>query len=554
MLNPMPAPTILIRLLCVCLLAISTAKAQDQTREACEQLIDSGYAATLQNKPVYAIELLQKGVSAARRNNWPELEFAALNNLGNAYYYLSDPGEALHFFLKAHTIAIRDLTPDDEIVVLNNIAILYADEEKYEQAKEYFRRGYEVATRSKDHTAKGVAATNLGNLAFLTADYGSARRYFREALALLQDDRDRMSARLGLANCDVEDGNPAAGRNVALELLAHPQVQTYQLEIAVLCLIAESYQKENRNQEALDYALRALRRNPNAESRLKIFRLLTDIQTQSGRFEEALRYKDSVIATSDKLNQAKKEQQFESSKMKFELQNYKHQSRLHQARLESERRLFYLALFFIVIVLGMAIWLVRNASVRHKQKKLIAERNERILALELEQKKRESEALGRELVETRSASQQQKQELKEEVEHKNRKLSAKSLYLSGRNETLEGILSELARLPQVAKDRTLTQHIQALRNQIRSDNEWDHFVRHFEEVNQGLLNKLLDRHPGLNTNDIRFICYRYMNLSIKEIAASLNITQDSCRKRKERVYAKLGLPPGANLNDYLRSL
>lgn len=550
----MPRRLSVLCLLLCCLCLPLPARADAQPKAACERLIGSGMTAISQNEYARAVGLLNKGLATARQEHWTDLEFAALNNLGNAYYYLSDPGQALRFFLQAHTIAIRDLTPNDEIMVLNNIAILYANEAKYAQATDYFRRGYDVAGRSKDDEAKGVAATNLGNLAFLTNDFPSARRYFYEALKLLKDDRERMSARLGLAHCDVKEGRPAAGRKIALELLADPQVAAYQLDVDVLSLIAESYQNERRFGTAAEFAARALSRHTNSESRLKIFRLLTDIEAQAGHFEQALRYKDSVMVLSERLSEAKKEQQFESSKMKFELQNYKHQSRLRQAGMESERRFLYLALLSTVIILGLAIWLVRNASVRHKQKKLIAERNERILALELEKKKRESERLGRELDQTRTASQQQQQQLQEEVEHRNRKLSAKALHLSGRNETLEGILSELSQLPQVAKDATLARHIQALRSQIRSDNEWDHFVRHFEEVNQGLLHRLLDRHPGLNTNDIRFISYRYMNLSVKEIAASLNITQDSCRKRKERVYAKLGLSPAANLSDYLRSL
>jgi len=52
-------------------------------------------------------------------------------------------------------------------------------------------------------------------------------------------------------------------------------------------------------------------------------------------------------------------------------------------------------------------------------------------------------------------------------------------------------------------------------------------------------------------NDIRFLSYLYMNLSIKEISSLLNITPDACRKRKERIAKKMGLQETAELFPYL---
>ena len=92
--------------------------------------------------------------------------------------------------------------------------------------------------------------------------------------------------------------------------------------------------------------------------------------------------------------------------------------------------------------------------------------------------------------ENQAVSQLQHEKLKNEVELKNRKLSAKALYLSGKNEIIEEILSELTALPQVAKDNALTAHMRSLKNQLKADNEWDNFIAHFEEVNRGFLTAL----------------------------------------------------------------
>jgi len=90
-----------------------------------------------------------------------------------------------------------------------------------------------------------------------------------------------------------------------------------------------------------------------------------------------------------------------------------------------------------------------------------------------------------------------------------------------------------------------------LRNSLNADNEWAGFLTHFEEVNQGFLTRLKTSHPELTANDIRFICYVYMNLSAKEIAGMLNISLDACRKRKERISQKIGLKDSTALYSYL---
>jgi DNA-directed RNA polymerase specialized sigma24 family protein len=82
---------------------------------------------------------------------------------------------------------------------------------------------------------------------------------------------------------------------------------------------------------------------------------------------------------------------------------------------------------------------------------------------------------------------------------------------------------------------------------LKSDEEWENFVQYFNEVNHGLLSRLKERHDNLNANDIRYISYLYMNLSMKEIASIMNITPEACRKRKERISKKIQLNENEDL-------
>lgn len=537
-------------------LHVDYSNAQTNTKSYCDSLINSAIKAYEKNNHTLSLELLFKARTLAKKNGWYNQEFLALNNIGNNYLRLSESGEAFNYYLEAHTLVLDKMKPEDEIRVLNNIGILYLEDKKYELANEYFEKVYTIAKKNKKMIIAGKAVLNLGSVAVETKDFNLARTYYNEALSLLAERPNSiLIVKGGLAECDLAQGNTERARESSQYLLANTKNLEYRnSDIELLLIIARSYLQENKLDLASNYIKKIFDKKPNLETKVKLFQLLTEINIKNKMLNLALQYKDSLFDATVKLNEMRNEKLYENSKIKFELQNYRNQSILNEAKLVNERRAFYYLLLFIAIIVLFALWTIRNLSHKLKQKKMIAERNEQILALELEKEKRESLLLEKQLNETQAISLLQQEKLKNEVELKNRKLSAKALYLSGKNEMIEEILSELSVLPQVSKDDTLVSHMQSLKNQLKADNEWDSFITHFEEVNQGFLNSLQSKHPALTINDIRYLSYIYMSLSTKEIASMLSITQDSCRKRKERVLAKMNLSKDINLYEYLTSL
>jgi hypothetical protein len=173
------------------------------------------------------------------------------------------------------------------------------------------------------------------------------------------------------------------------------------------------------------------------------------------------------------------------------------------------------------------------------------------MALQLEKEKNENLLLEQQIKEKESTALLEQERLKNEIEARNRKLSAKALYLSGRNELIEDILSSVSGTTELTKNPELAGHIKTLKTHLKTNDEWDSFLTHFEEVNHGFLSRLKAAQPALTANDVRFITYIYMNLSTKEIASMLNITPEACRKRKERLATKMELPEDVSLYDYL---
>jgi len=535
-------------------LFITPSKAN--TIEKCDSLIAAGVDALNNNQYIKSLELLTQARTLAEKNRLHKQRFLAINNIGANYYRLLEYGEALNYYIEAYSIALKELDPKYEMIVLNNIAILYSKENNYDKAKEYFKKAYDIAKQNKDDVKIGLYAMNLGNLANEQEDSKLARLYFNEALPLLESQQQfHIFAKVGIIQCDLNEGKAAKARQEALHLLENTKdLSFYEADISLTTVIAKSYIKDNLLNEATVYANLLLKKNPNIETKITAFGLLSEINFKKKAYDLAFDFKDSIIASKSKLNEIKNGKLYETGKVKFEIQNYQNQIKLNEAKLSNERKMFYSIIAIIIIVVVFIVWILRNLSVKHKQKKLIAERNEQILALELEREKNELLLLEKQLDEQKAISLLEQERLKNEVEQKNRKLSAKALYLSGRNQMIEEVLSELSELPQVSKEALLVSHIQTLKTHLKTDNEWDNFITHFEEVNQNFLNKLKIKHPNLIANDIRFLSYIYMNLSTKEIASMLNIAPESCRKRKERISAKMEIPDDISLYDYLATL
>jgi tetratricopeptide (TPR) repeat protein len=510
----------------------------------------------LEKKFAPAITLLKEAQRISTDNHWQKQLFLATNNIGLTYYFMLDYGEALKNFLAAYNIAMEEKDATLEMTVLNNIAILYSKEKNFDKATGYFLKAYNIAKEKNDKVRIGNYASNLGIVHNEMHQLEKAREYLREATAYLQDDTRRLlGARYAYAQNQLQQGNIAEADRQATTLFATARDSGYRDEhISLAILLAAVKLKENNPDQAIFYANEALSRSPNLEERIEIHQTLSDIHFKNHAYALALADKDSVLRFRDSINTIKNGQQFENSKLKFELLNSEHTLALNKTQLTSQRRLLYTAMAFIAIIIAFFIWLMRIKAVENEQKAVIAERSHKIMALEFENEKSQKLLLEEHLREKETAALLEQERLKNEIEIRNRKLSAKALYLSGRNELIDEIITALTKIPDLSRDGALLKHISQLKSYLRTDNEWNDFSTHFQEVNQGFLNALRQNHPNLTSNDVRFLSYIYMNLNTKEIAALLNITPEGCRKRKERITKKMQLADNTSLFGYLSGL
>ena len=82
-------------------------------------------------------------------------------------------------------------------------------------------------------------------------------------------------------------------------------------------IISKSYLKENNLELALIYVNKTFHNKPNLETKIELFKLLTEINIKRKRFDLALQYKDSLFNSTEKLHEIKNGKLYENSKIKF---------------------------------------------------------------------------------------------------------------------------------------------------------------------------------------------------------------------------------------------
>ncbi len=538
-----------VYLSCIALVLSLSLFSQAETPEILDQQIDTGIELMFQKKHSQSIELLLSLESIAKKNQWYEQVFRSTLNIGANYYLLSDYGEAVIFYLQAYEVAIEHLGPRQEMTVLNNIGILYFKELENEQAKHYFQKAYQKAKAIKDRVKVGYYAVNLALVSNKMKQPDSAQSYIEEALPLLKEDPTVfIQAKMAQSEMFLLKKEFATAEKIALSLLPQLQdVSQVENKVFVYLILADIHENQNHLSQALSYGIKARNLNASMENRSEVYAYLSDLYGKMGVLEKALVYKDSVIIASDSLTLMRNRKLFENEKVKFQIQNYKHELSESKEIMRQERRFLYSIIGISLLLIAFILWVLRSNSIKHKQRKTIVD-------LELAKEKSDYLLIEKQLREQETLALLEQERLKNELETKNRKLTAKALYLSSKNSLIEEVIKSLSKHKEISENPELKKQIRELKKHLKTDTQWDSFFTHFEEVNPGFLDRLRQKHDTLTPSDIRFVTYLYMNLTNKEIASLLNITPQSCRKRKERISNKLNVSEDTTLHTYLSKI
>ncbi|MGV6831368.1 MAG: tetratricopeptide repeat protein [bacterium] len=151
-------------------------------------------------------------------------------------------------------------------------------------------------------------------------------------------------------------------------------------------------------------------------------------------------------------------------------------------------------------------------------------------------------------------SQLEKIQLDRELAFKEKELTAHALHLAKKNEVLESLKQKAKDLKSKNTSNGYQQLIQTINFDLKDDDNWDNFKKYFEAVHKDFNGNVKTKYPEVTSNELRLMALLKMNLSSKEIANILNISNEGIKKARYRLRKKLNLTSDESLQDLVLSL
>lgn len=500
------------------------------------------------NEKDYAVALnyLIEAKYIADKNEQFENQVIIHFNLGDFYRRLSNYGEALHHFMRSWEIT--QLHPEKiqrKSIILCNIGILHHLMGESDKALAYFQQAYTMAKADQSTYSQVLVAVNMADLYNDLDDLKKGEEILFEVESLPKTGPLAHMWNINYAENLFLKGEVEQARRLIEKIL--PQtVMERDCYVCVLDLLGRIYATEGKFDEAIAYIEKGLETNEELKDRVDLFSQLSAMYKQKNNYVLALRYKDSVVVTQDSLAEAINRHLFAVNKVRMGIEEYQNKLKINHEKQKTERIIYISIVVFAIVIFFTTYRALKNRFIKQKQEKALIESKHKVMELKVEKEKQ------RHRIKENQAKLKQEL-LKNKVSQKNRELSATALYHSGRNEILEKIITSLADMPDISKNKAIVNYIKELKSHMKADMDWKNFTEHFEKVNPGFLKNLKAKHPELTKRDIRFLCYFYMNLGTKEICTIFNITPEAFRKRKQRLSEKMEIESG-KLYDYILTL
>jgi DNA-binding CsgD family transcriptional regulator len=138
--------------------------------------------------------------------------------------------------------------------------------------------------------------------------------------------------------------------------------------------------------------------------------------------------------------------------------------------------------------------------------------------------------------------------LRKDIENKNRELGMSTMSLIKKNEFLNTLKKELV---NAEDNKSIKQVIKIIDRNLNNNDDWHTFEEAFNNADKDFLKKIKVMHPALTSNDLRLCAYLRLNLSSKEIAPLLNISSRSVEVKRYRLRKKMQLEHESSLTDYI---
>ena len=432
---------------------------------------------------------------------------STINSIGNVHKNQQNYDEALASYKQAQAIWLKLGDQTSLAGSYNNIATIYTKQKNYKAAIATGKKSLEIFDKIKNVNGQIICHNNLGEAYLLMGELSAAKAEYEKALELnekFQSKKLLVSSYNGLGHIFAKTGENGKA------------IQSYR-EVVELA-------GANNLRPALQLAYDGL----------------ATVYGQTNDFSNAFKYQRLSTVLKDSLFNA--ENTIKMANLRVHYENERKQTELKL--LQNEKELGYATRNTIVIGLIAVLILVALAFNRQRLKV---------------RKNRELHAVQQALAEIKIRNSAEKeQQLRNELDFRNKALTTHTLNLIQKNSILEEIRQTVSLALKSGQRDENTPLFSRLINLIdysfNLDKDWDEFKMYFEGVHKDFFSKLKKDNPELSAGELRLCALVRLNLNLKESATLLNISPDSVKTARHRLRKKLNLPEDSNLSDYLMTI
>ena len=429
-----------------------------------------------------------------------------------------------------------------------------------------------------DKVRKGDALLQLGQIEYKLGNFNASLAYEEEAFAIYRDEDDKVyqsyaANHAGLAAEALEDMQKAEEYQRAAMTLAQEVGVKSTLSTALRDL-GRIYSKKGLLNDARTFLEESYKVSESTGIQLDIassLKELAQVDYQSKEFSEALKKMDRVIEMAESIGA-----------VSILGQSYKERSQIHESLGKYTNAIADLRTYQII---NDSIFNSRKSQQIEELKTIYeTEKKEAEIALQEEEintlnAKAKVDQLTKGLYaggmasalalsgllvfgyrqkmkKNKIAREKQEEIYKQEIEHKKKELASQTLHLVQKNTFIQELMDNLENIknsPEKFK-MEFRRIVMLLKKENASDKDWEVFKTYFAEVHNDFDQKLKTIYPDISEKEIRLAAFLRMNLTTKEIAATLNVLPDSILKSKYRLKKKLGLDKDMDLSNFLGSL
>ncbi|RPH33956.1 MAG: hypothetical protein EHM93_03000 [Bacteroidales bacterium] len=500
------------------------------------------------------------------------------NDVLNAYFRIGDLyrskllySASLSYFLKALNISLKEEN-DFTGILYSYIGNIYYDQYNLDEAlKNYY---LSKAVFQKYHNEKRLASSynNIGEIYRFKKEYKPAFENYQKAIELnLKLNNEASLAvnynNLGLLYIEFRDFETAfqhldKSRQILVKLGPISKQASINNSFGELFFSKNDYLAAVKHYtKTLEYSLKG--QGDDIIIRRDAYNGLHKSYSKLLLFKEAYKNYCEYYSLAQQVINTESQRQIFEIQLKNNIDNYDKEILYLKRNAEIEKEKKRNNTIFFLLFIGLLVLLLYALMLRfktYKQKTQIRLQKSELDELELSHAKALNNQLRLENIQfeaNRKLDELTKINLEEKLDHKKRELSASALHLINKNEILNRIKSTLNDI-ELNKDKQAQTILNKITKEIEGcvnfDSDWDAFKLHFEEVHNNYFSNLILKYPDLTTDELKLCGYLRINLTSKEIAQILNITQAAINKRRNRLRKKFMINQDVDLHHFLSNI